>query len=188
MKKIIISSLLMCVSSIQAQTSTKNYVKETVRRTSSTGSVIIIGDTNTHYETTTYFDGLGRPIQIVDQNSSPDDSKNIVTHIEYEKYIGQVKEYLPFTEVGKAEGAPLFVGGPPSIIYNSNFVDGALNKTLSFYNTPYYDNTTNPDTENRLENSPRKRVVETAFPGDDWSINFNNQSIDYRNTIRNEYS
>src|SRR5690606_13519983 len=76
----------------------------------------------------------------------------------------------------------------PSIIYNSNFVEGALNKTLTFYNTPYYDNTTNPYTENRLENSPRKRVVETAFPGDDWSINFNNQSTDYRNTIRKEYS
>src|SRR5690606_35482909 len=136
MKKIIICSLLMCVSSIQAQTSTKNYVKETVRRTSSTGSVIIIGDTNTHYETTTYFDGLGRPIQIVDQDSSSENSKNIVTHREYGKYIGSAKEYLPFTEGGKAEGAPLFVGGPTSIIYNSNFVEGASNKTLSFYNGP----------------------------------------------------
>src|SRR5690554_7114804 len=128
MKKIVNIILLFVVLGTQAQTATKNYVKETIRRTASVGTFPMIGGTNAHIVTTTYYDGLGRPVQIVDQNSSPDDNKNIVTHIEYEKNIGQVKEYLSFTaDGGNYNGGFL----PPT--FHSDFVDDAQAQTLWFY-------------------------------------------------------
>src|SRR5690554_3329440 len=141
MKKIVNIILLFVVLGTQAQTATKNYVKETIRRTASVGTFPMIGGTNAHIVTTTYYDGLGRPVQIVDQNSSPDDNKNIVTHIEYEKNIGQVKEYLPFISTGTKQGPPVIIGGLPSTVYHSDFVDNAQAQTLSFYNTSKYQNT-----------------------------------------------
>src|SRR5690554_1171304 len=110
------------------QTNTKNYIKETIRRSPSSGTIGFQLPTNANFVTTTYFDGLGRPIQIVDQNSSPDDNKNIVTHIEYDKNIGQVKEYLSFTaDGGNYNGGFL----PPT--FHSDFVDDAQAQTLWFY-------------------------------------------------------
>ena len=124
---------------------------------------------NTHISTTTYYDGLGRPVQIVDQNSSPEDNKNIVTHIEYEKNIGQTKEYLPFLSTGHVTTTS---GIPPRVsintTYNSDYVENAKNQTLSFYQT-YNEWTPNPYSENRKEASPRQRVLETGFPGEPWA-------------------
>lgn len=173
------------------QTTTKNYLKETTRRTASVGSFPVLGGTNAHVVTTTYYDGLGRPIQVVDQNSSPDDNKNIVTHIEYEKNIGQTKEFLPFLTTGHKTTTS---GLPPrvSIIttYNSDYTDNAKAQTLAFYNTAKYENTPNPYSENRTEASPRKRVQEAGFPGYNWSLNFYEEygiTEDQRNTIRSSY-
>src|SRR5690554_1744750 len=189
MKKIVNIILLFVVLGTQAQTATKNYVKETIRRTASVGTFPMIGGTNAHIVTTTYYDGLGRPVQIVDQNSSPDDNKNIVTHIEYEKNIGQTKEYLPFLSTGYTTTSS---GGSFPIVtttYNSDFVDNAQAQTLSFYNTSKYQNTVNPYLENRKEASPRQRVLETGFPGADWDINHNSGATPEgnRNTIRSTY-
>src|SRR5690554_6120621 len=187
MKKIVNIILLFVVLGTQAQTATKNYVKETIRRTASVGTFPMIGGTNAHIVTTTYYDGLGRPVQIVDQNSSPDDNKNIVTHIEYEKNIGQTKEYLPFLSTGYTTTSS---GGSFPIVtttYNSDFVDNAQAQTLSFYNTSKYQNTVNPYSENRKEASPRQRVLETGFPGAAWEIN-PNVSENEHNTIRSAYA
>src|SRR5690554_1554918 len=189
MKKIVNIILLFVVLGTQAQTATKNYVKETIRRTASVGTVPMIGGTNAHIVTTTDYDGFGRPVQIVDQNSSPDDNKNIVTHIEYEKNIGQTKEYLPFLSTGYTTTSS---GGSFPIVtttYNSDFVDNAQAQTLSFYNTSKYQNTVNPYLENRKEASPRQRVLETGFPGADWDINHNSGATPEgnRNTIRSTY-
>src|SRR5690554_3918893 len=187
MKKIVNIILLFVVLGTQAQTATKNYVKETIRRTASVGTFPMIGGTNAHIVTTTYYDGLGRPVQIVDQNSSPDDNKNIVTHIEYEKNIGQTKEYLPFLSTGYTTTSS---GGSFPIVtttYNFDFVDNAQAQTLSFYNTSKYQNTVNLYSENRKEASPRQRVLETGFPGAAWEIN-PNVSENEHNTIRSAYA
>lgn len=190
MKHLLIISLLLAVTGSKAQTATKNYVKETTRRKASAGQPILVGTTNENMVTTTYYDGLGRPVQVVNQNSSPDDNKNIVTHIEYEKNIGQVKQYLPFTSPGYTTSS---TGGSFPIIttnYHSNFVGDAQAKTLQFYQD-YNGNTSNPYSETRKEASPRQRALEMGFPGIDWSISvYEGYGIgkDERNTIRNTYS
>ena len=190
MKNILKTVLLFAVTVGYSQTATKNYVKETTRRAASVGEFPIVGGTNTHIVTTTYYDGLGRPVQIIDQNSSTDDNKNIVTHVEYEKNIGQTKEYLPFLSTGYTTTSS---GGSFPIVtttYKSDFVENGKSQTLSFYNTPKYENTPNPYSESRKEASPRQRILETGFPGVDWDINHSGGSTpeNLRNTLRNSYA
>src|SRR5690606_19338280 len=203
MKKIVNIILLFVVLGTQAQTATKNYVKETIRRTASVGTFPMIGGTNAHIVTTTYYDGLGRPVQIVDQNSSTDDNKNIVTHIEYEKNIGQTKEFLPFLSTGYITTTS---GLPPRVsintTYNSDYVENAQAQTWSFYET-YNEWTPNPYAENRKEASPRQRILETGFPGEPWAATMPlfykeadwsesdweiGHAEEIRNTIRNSYA
>ena len=191
MKNILRIILLFAVTVGYGQTTTKNYVKETTRRTPSVGEFPMVGGTNAHVVTTTYYDGLGRPIQVVDQNSSPNDNKNIVTNIEYDKNVGQTKEYLPFLSTGYTTSSS---GGSFPITtttYKSDFVENGKDQTLSFYNTPKYENTPNPFSESRMENSPRKRLLETGFPGIEWSLTLYDQygvTEEYRNTIRTLYA
>jgi hypothetical protein len=84
MKKLLL--LLMVPGFALAQSTNQNYTKATTYR----------GPGNTLPQTTvTYFDGLGRPIQKVDQGQSGT-GNNIVTHIEYDAYGRPVKDYLPF--------------------------------------------------------------------------------------------
>ena len=191
MKNILKTVLLFAVTVGYSQTATKNYVKETTRRTASAGQPIPLGTTNTHLVSTTYYDGLGRPVQMIDQNSSPNDNKNIVTHIEYEKNIGQIKEYLPFIATGTKQVPPIFLGGSPTTGYHSDFVDNAKDQTDIFYNTPTYEYTVNPYSEVRKEASPRQRTLETGFPGANWAISnvgfMNPAPEDLRNSIRSSY-
>src|SRR5690606_34706790 len=180
------------------QTNTKNYIKETIRRSPSSGTIGFQLPTNANFVTTTYFDGVGRPIQIVDQNSSPDDNKNIVTHIEYDKNIGQTKEYLPFL----SPGAITSTSDRLTITtYNSNFVENGREETLNFYFTEKYEHTSNPYNEKIIEASPRNRVLEIGYPGESWAASkplnsyegLSNSEwnaaypIDTRHTIRNSY-
>ena len=200
MKNIIKICLLFSVIGGYGQTTTKNYVKETTRRSPSTSNITVAGNDN--IVTTTYYDGLGRPIQIVDQNSSPEDNKNIVTHIEYEKNIGQTKEFLPFLTTGYTTTTGSGTFPITTTTYKSDFVTDAIPQTLSFYET-YTEWTPNPYSEHRKEASPRQRVLEVGFPGEpwaasiplyrkengesesDWELSYSHEN---RNTIRNAYS
>src|SRR5690606_6932368 len=112
-----------------------------------------------------YYDGLGRPVQEVQKGASPVDGQDIIKHIEYEPNIGQVKDYLPYAGSGV------------------NFATNAKAETLSFYNSWEYENTTNPYSENRLEASPRQRVLETAEPGNDWAMDASE-----KHTVRYDYA
>lgn len=205
MKDFLSIVLLFAVSVCYGQTASRNYVKETTRRTASVntgGGFALATPANTHISTTTYYDGLGRPIQIVDQNSSPTDNQNIVTHIEYEKNIGQTKEFLPFLSTGYITTTS---GLPPRVsintTYNSDYVENAQAQTLSFYET-YNEWTPNPYAENRKEASPRQRILETGFPGEPWAATMPlfykeadwsesdweiGHAEEIRNTIRNSY-
>ena len=147
----------------KAQNATQNYTKEIIYTSgfNPTFPTRPVG-AGSNYTTTTYYDGLGRPVQQVQQNLSPVDDKNIVTHIEYNKNIGQTKTYLPFTTTGKT------VAGRTT--YHSNFADNAQGQTVAYYNTTKYGNTTNPYSQELREASPRGRVLETAAPGADWAM------------------
>ncbi len=55
-------------------------------------------------ETVQYFDGLGRSKQFVDVKASPLE-KDVVTHIEYDQFGRQVRDYLPIPQSGTQNGA-----------------------------------------------------------------------------------
>ncbi|MDN5478042.1 MAG: DUF6443 domain-containing protein, partial [Chryseobacterium sp.] len=100
MKKIIIPiGLLLITQSAKAQlTQGENYVY-------SKTYLDYNGTTPTKSsETVQYFDGLGRPKQIVNVKASPL-GKDVVTHIEYDAFGRQVKDYLPVPQSGTLNGA-----------------------------------------------------------------------------------
>jgi len=102
-------------------------------------------------QTVTYFDGLGRPIQQVAGQQSPE-GKDIVTHIEYDALGRQAREYLPY----------------PSTNAALEFTDSqtAMQATLTHYQSAYGD--ANPYSEKLFEASPLSRVLKQASPGNDW--------------------
>ncbi|CAM1363496.1 exported hypothetical protein [Tenacibaculum litoreum] len=118
-------------------------------------------------ESITYFDGLGRAKQsiaiqaggILTNNEEP---KDIVTHVEYDEFGRQTKEYLPYA----VESA------------NGTIITGDVaSATKSFYQVNYSDDFTGvnlPDinaySEKQFDGSPLNRVLKQAAPGKDWKL------------------
>src|SRR5690606_1012635 len=101
------------------------------------------------------------------------------THVEYEKNLGQTKEYLPFTTDGS----------------NSDYITNGKQATINYYDVNYsrYGNSPipNPYSEKKLEKTPNPRVLEAGAPGIDWNISFYDElgiAVEDRNTIRYAYS
>ncbi len=117
-----------------------------------------------------YFDGLGRPIQQIANRQSPS-SKDIITHIGYDGFGRQVKEYLPYEASST----------------NMAFEPNAESAIINFYNTAKYDNTSNPFSEKKLEFSPLNRVLKQAAPGTPWAMNNGHEiKFDYQTNATNE--
>ncbi|NRQ47221.1 MULTISPECIES: DUF6443 domain-containing protein, partial [Chryseobacterium] len=147
MKKIIIPiSTLFVAGFYHAQaTNTENYVQTRVYLEPVTAS----SSTAKQAQTVQYFDGLGRPKQVVNVKASPQ-GKDVVSHIEYDGFGRQVKDYLPVPQSGTMNGAivpnPLANATHPSI-YGSEKIY----------------------TEKILENSPLDRVFEQKQVGNAWN-------------------
>ncbi|MET0943978.1 MAG: DUF6443 domain-containing protein, partial [Flavobacterium sp.] len=77
------------------QSSDQNWVKTTAYKQETTTPVATPDITVANVQVS-YFDGLGRPIQQIASQQSAD-GKDIVTHIEYDVFGRQIKEYLPYT-------------------------------------------------------------------------------------------
>jgi hypothetical protein len=98
-------------------------------------------------EAVQYFDGLGRPKQIVNLQASPL-GRDVVTHIEYDQFGRQVKNYLPVPQLSTSNG---------------NYYSGPLGVYPTAYgNEKIYS-------EKVLENSPLDRVLEQKQVGNDWN-------------------
>ncbi|MFS4493190.1 DUF6443 domain-containing protein [Maribacter sp. 2308TA10-17] len=106
----------------------------------------------------TYFDGLGRPIQQIGIDQTPEiaGSKNdIITFIGYDGFGRTEKEFLPYPETDTNLGT---------------FRPLAEDATSTFYDTQKYQNTSNPYSEKKFESSPLNRVLMQAAPGDPWKM------------------
>ncbi|WP_312994890.1 DUF6443 domain-containing protein, partial [Chryseobacterium flavum] len=100
-------------------------------------------------ETVQYFDGLGRPKQIVNVKASPL-GRDVVTHIEYDPFGRQVRDYLPVPQPGTLNGAIV-----PNPLAN------ATQPTLYGSEKIY--------AEKVLENSPLDRIQQQIQVGNAWS-------------------
>ncbi len=69
-------------------------------------------------ETVQYFDGLGRPKQVVNVKASPG-GKDVVTHIEYDQFGRQVKIIFPSTIRNPERSYIYFPLGNASSAYGS---------------------------------------------------------------------
>ncbi|MDN3693306.1 DUF6443 domain-containing protein [Chryseobacterium tructae] len=98
-------------------------------------------------QTVQYFDGLGRPKQVVNVKASPQ-GKDVVMHFEYDQFGRQVKDYLPIPQSGTQNGA--IISNPLS------------NVTTSYGSEKIYS-------EKVLEKSPLDRILQQVQPGNDWA-------------------
>ncbi|WP_345989651.1 DUF6443 domain-containing protein [Chryseobacterium sp. Chry.R1] len=145
MKKIIIPiGALLITGMVHAQLSpTENYVYS---------KTILDYDANNQpsktSETVQYFDGLGRPKQVVNIKASPT-GKDVVTPIEYDGFGRQVKDYLPI---------------PQGQTLNGGIISNPLANVI---NTPYGQEKIYA--EKTLENSPLDRLLEQKQVGTAWN-------------------
>ncbi|MDC8104824.1 DUF6443 domain-containing protein [Chryseobacterium sp. PTM-20240506] len=144
MKKIIIPIGVLVTGMLQAQLSpTENYVYS---------KTILDYDANNQpiktSETVQYFDGLGRPKQVVNIKASPQ-GKDVVTPIEYDGFGRQIKDYLPI---------------PQGQTLNGGIVSNPLANVI---NTPYGQEKIYA--EKTLENSPLDRLLEQKQVGTAWN-------------------
>lgn len=150
--KNIVYILLLFPCLLLSQTPGQNYVKTTTYKkpykTISTNP-----ECNVQVN---YFDGLGRSAQSV-LSKAGGSEEDIITHVDYDMYGRQTKEYLPFATPGN---------GSVKAAYQT----GAIDKILLFYDKSKYEKTPNPYSEKRYENSPLNRVKEQGAPGEAWKL------------------
>lgn len=157
--------------------SDENYVY-TISPTLPTNDIDILDD-NQKIEKVTYFDGLGRPKQSVGIRAGGD-SEDILTHIGYDDFGRQKKDYLPYSAANN----------------NGEFQATAEDDTKAYYhNATRYDddfigqtlNSINPYSEKDFEASPLNRILKQAAPGKDWKLNGGHEiEFDYQSNSSND--
>jgi RHS repeat-associated protein len=106
----------------------------------------------------TYFDGFGRSLQSVSQQSSPL-GNDVIQHIEYDEFGREKATYLPYIN---NDG-----------VNNGYYRYGAKGATETFYTAPEFpkiNSTNTPFAQKVYEPSPLNRLVATGAPGDTWDI------------------
>ncbi len=122
-------------------------------------------------ESIIYFDGLGRPMQEIGINQS-EGMHDIITHIGYDNYGRQDKEYLPYVESGGTPGS-----------YRGDVSEATKSYYKSHYSTDFSNSnnsTANPYSEKLFEASPLSRILAQGAPGDTWKVGGNH-------TVRSDY-
>ena len=179
MKKLLqVLFLLPAIASPQSQN--QNYIAATeykvptLNGTSITGGGTVTPDNKQTF--ITYFDGLGRPIQKIahrDAHSGGD----IITHIEYDNFGRQVKDFLPYVRTSG------------SMDYDANSMASVINfygsPNFAQHRNPSFEATGTPFSEKKLENSPLERLLKHSAPGNDWAMPVSLSDPDH--TIRYEY-
>ena len=166
MKKLIIPiGILVASGSAYAQTtvpsSSENYVYTKVHLSDPSESV------QKQVETVQYFDGLGRPKQVVNVKASPL-GKDVVTRIDYDGFGRQTLDYLPVPQSGTSNGA--IIADPLANVLN----------------TPY--GSEKIYSEKVLENSPLNRIQQQIQVGTDWAnkpVKFDYEANTAADNVRN---
>ncbi|RKN75920.1 hypothetical protein D7Z94_24985 [Ulvibacterium marinum] len=127
----------------------------------------------------TYFDGLGRPMQQNAIRQSPD-SLDIITHMGYDDYGRQDKEWLPFLEPDSTLGSYRFgnVEALTKQYYKNRYADDFVGINVADIN---------PFGQQGYEASPLNRVDKQAMPGEDWKLgNGHEKELAYQTNVANE--
>ncbi|MBF04855.1 MAG: type IV secretion protein Rhs [Flavobacterium sp.] len=134
------------------QSQDQNYIKTTTYKKASTQVTVDVTNPADAAVQVSYFDGLGRPIQQIAHKQS-NSGKDIITHIEYDAFGRQIKDYLPFKYNNQ----------------NIEFVDPeTVGSELNSFYSSYNGGTAYPFSQKELESSPLNRVLKQAAPGEAW--------------------
>lgn len=147
MKKIVYLAVALLPVLVLGQSSGKNYVKTTIYTQE-------LGEGKR--ESITYFDGLGRPIQQI-ASKQAGTGEDLITHIEYDAFGRQVKEFLPM------------VGTVVDLKYQY-IIDADVISFYSSLSAPSQEQTFYPYSEKEFESSPLQRVLKQAAPGEAWRM------------------
>ncbi|MCY1663118.1 DUF6443 domain-containing protein [Chryseobacterium sp. SL1] len=140
-----------------AQSQNENYVQS---------QSCLNDDCSRKSETITYFDGLGRPKQIISVKAAPG-GKDLVTPVTYDGFGRQVKNILPV----------------PAATQNSSIHTGIIDETAA---NSYYG-VSNAYSEKEIENSPLDRVLQQASPGEPWKMSSGHtQKLKYETNLGTE--
>jgi RHS repeat-associated protein len=140
-KKYILLLALAFASMYHAQalpTSTENYIYT---------KVYLSEDGSKKSETVQYFDGLGRPKQLIQVKATPQ-GQDLVTPIVYDNFGRQSQSVLPI----------------PTATANLGIQNVSVASANSYYGVA------NAYAEQKFEASPLGRVLESAAPGTDWAM------------------
>lgn len=132
-------------------------------------------------QSTTYYDGLGRPIQSVVTQGSPS-GLDIVQPMVYDPFGREVRKYLPFTSQTNGWYKPngdiinAATGDYKGIAVG--FYDGAPGK-IAVDNRPFAETT--------FERSPLARVLKQGTPGEVWQPNTDSAYTSTDRTVKRSY-
>ncbi len=119
-------------------------------------SIFLNEDKSERIETIEYMDGLGRPFQKI-RIKAGNSGNDLVSHIEYDEFGRQAKDYLPIPMPSK---------------------DGKIqtidSEKINAYYNKIYTNVPNAYFENIYDDSPINRIKQSAFPGEQWGRNSGN--------------
>ena len=126
-------------------------------------------------ESICYFDGLGKPMQNIAIKATPG-MQDIVTHIGYDGFGRQDKDYLAY---------PATTGAIAS------YRTAADKNTNDYYTANYPADINNlaPNafSQKLFEDSPLNRVLNQAAPGSAWALNSGHEiKVDYQTNVANE--
>ncbi len=119
----------------------------------------------------TYFDGLGRPLQQIAIDQSPQ-KNDVVTLMEYDGLGRMNREWLPY---------PTTDGNLATLRLSPK------SGTLGYYNQPKYEDTQNPYSEKAYEIAPLNRVKQQGAPGNDWALGQGHEiELAYRTNVSSD--
>lgn len=156
---------------------TINYIRTWEPSMPTTDTAVVRATTRTVKEvkqTTQYFDGLGRPIQVVSKGMSggidtvATGGKDLVSMHIYDAFGREQFQYLPYvqqsgnTSDGKFKTSPF--AGQAAFYQSSSLNPGAQGESI------YYNRTA-------FEASPLNRVLKTYAPGNTWALEGGNKPV-----------
>ncbi len=153
MKKYLYLLLISCATTALGQSAANNYIK-TITPTIEVSTIGTENKDNMRIGVE-YFDGLGRPLQMLEWSSTPD-GHSMFTPFEYDAYGREIKKYLPYDNNNTTQN-----------------YDGSWSTNVdSFYDAAGDDiaNTNTFFSETKYETSPLGRVLEEAAVGDEWKM------------------
>jgi RHS repeat-associated protein len=164
----------------EAPSATQNYIMTTIYQKGYTEGMEGNATDAEKISSVQYFDGLGRPLQTVGIRAGGD-SEDIITHINYDTFGRQAKDYLPYV--------PTITGN------NGSYRADALGSTNSFYDNANYEvdfpgmttATINPYSQKLFEASPLNRVLQQAAPGASWKLGAGHEiKFNYQTNVAGE--